>query len=315
MMDKTPLLDTIDPEIAESLLTRRQAIARGAKTSGLVAAGLALGSVPVALGVLTNDVYAQGPAQVLDALNFAFLLENLESEFYQAVLQQSETAAQNLAFAIVFAALSPMERATLDQIRKHEEAHVAFLRTTIQDLGGTPATFSGASFDFTGGNGSGNGPFKPATTDKAFLLAVTQGFEDTGVRAYKGQAGNVMSNNTVLEAALRIHSVEARHAAKIRKMRREAGAPEVVRRSGTIRGGGSNAAGVPGAPAPVTAALQLIYAGEENTRHGSPEVNAVTLPQIAQFGGNDAATEAFDEPLTKEQVTAIVKDFIVGPPD
>jgi hypothetical protein len=48
---------------------------------------------------------------------------------------------------------------------------------------------------------------------------LAQAFEDTGVRAYKGQAGNVMSNKTVLQAALQIHSVEARHASQVRRMR------------------------------------------------------------------------------------------------
>ncbi|WP_228428593.1 ferritin-like domain-containing protein [Chryseobacterium daecheongense] len=37
------------------------------------------------------------------------------------------------------------------------------------------------------------------------------------VDAYKGQAGNVMFNKVVLEAALQIHSVEARHASQVQR--------------------------------------------------------------------------------------------------
>ena len=77
--------------------------------------------------------------------------------------------------------------------------------------GGTPV--AEPTFDFSGGKGSGNGPFANAFNDYSLFLAVAQTLEDTGVRAYKGQAGNLISSDDVLTAALRIHSVEARHAA------------------------------------------------------------------------------------------------------
>jgi len=124
---------------------------------------------------------------------------------------------------------------------------VAFLMSA---LGLTTAPYNAESFDFTGNRGnSPAGPFQRATTELPFLLAVAQGAEDTGVRAYKGQAGNLISNRPVLESALRIHSVEARHASKIRRMRRIAGgAPSVVKYSGTVSGGGAAAAGVSNEP-------------------------------------------------------------------
>ena len=43
-------------------------------------------------------------------------------------------------------------------------------------------------------------------------------FVDTGVRAYNGRAVNLMSNKDILEAALNIHSVEARHSSRIRSL-------------------------------------------------------------------------------------------------
>lgn len=167
------------------------------------------------------------------------------------------------------------------------------------------------SFDFTGGQGSGTGPFAMATSDLNFLLAVAQGAEDTGVRAYKGQAPNLMSNSVVLEAALRIHSVEARHASKIRRLRRMTGAPAQVNFSGTISGGGLNAAGVSNLsnpPAGAANALTAIYAGEDNTTQAG--VSVATLPNMPSgIDATAAATEAFDEPLTRDQVTAIVQPF------
>ncbi|MGI9113912.1 MAG: ferritin-like domain-containing protein, partial [Chthoniobacterales bacterium] len=53
------------------------------------------------------------------------------------------------------------------------------------------------------------------------FLELAQTFEDTGVAAYKGQATNLITSSKLLTAALRIHSVEARHAAEIRRLRGE----------------------------------------------------------------------------------------------
>jgi hypothetical protein len=318
-----PVLDGIDPEITERLVTRRQAIARGAAVSSTVAAGLAMASVPVALAALSTEAFGQGtalPADLKAVLDFALALEIFENEFYSAVLGTSSVAAQNTAFAAVRGGVTGAALTTLQQIQKHEAAHVAFLKAQ-----GATSTLTAASFDFTGGRGTGTGPFAPATTDLAFLLTVAQGAEDTGVRAYKGQAGNLIGNNdaahnAVLEAALRIHSVEARHAARIRRIRRlAAGAGATVRLSGTIRGGGAAAAGATGTPsAGVVAAFNAIYGGasaESNTTHvvfnGTAEasINAATLSNIQ--GGTEAVSEAFDEPLTRAEVVAIVQPFFI----
>jgi hypothetical protein len=151
------------------------------------------------------------------------------------------------------------------------------------------------------------------------------------VRAYKGQAGRFLiagnaAADTALEAALRIHSVEARHAAKIRRIRRSRNASDTtLRYSGYVLGGGIAAAGagnVSSPPADVVAALTLIYGGaapENNTRHtlfvGSEVVvDAATVTGADVIGDAtaraNAATMAFDEPLTKAEVTTIVQNFI-----
>ena len=297
---------------APRVLTRRDAIVKGAIGGGTLATAVKLGSIPLAMATLATRAKAQG-GDIVAVLEFALLLENLEAEFYKAVLGQSSSDAVNDAFAPVRGMFSADETALVDQIRKHEVAHVAFLETTITALGSSPTQYTPASFDFTGGNGSGSGPFAAATTDKAFLLAAAQAFEDTGVRAYKGQAGNLISNNDVLQAALQIHSVEARHAAVIRKMRATAGAP--ITPSGTIE---NEESGISGVPNGGQAVVDMIYAGEDNTSHtvfngtANATLNAMDLPMVAQFGGVDAVTAAFDEPLTREQVTAIVAPFVVG---
>ncbi len=321
-MTNQPILDTIDPELMERYAARKQEIDNGSWASPGIVAALAIGSVPIALGALARDAQGQGtlPTAIKNVLDFALALEIFENEFYKAVLGSSNSAAQNAAFAPVraLAATVPGAVNTLQQIQKHETAHIATLLAT-----GATNVFglTEASFDFTGNrSATGGGPFAKATTDLAFLLEVAQGAEDTGVRAYKGQAGNLMSSSAILEAALRIHSVEARHASRIRRMRRAAaGAGTAVRFSGTVRGGDAAAAGAtdlgPNAAA-VTAAFNRIYGAGANATTAPSEanttqagVNILTLAG-ANFGV-DAATEAFDEPLDRADVVAIVQPFFI----
>jgi hypothetical protein len=310
MNSEKTILGGLDPEISDALVSRREAIRQGAAVSSKLAAGLALASVPVALAALSKDVYGQTPSDVTDVLNFALMLEIFENEFYKAVLGLSSSSAQNNAFAPVRAQIPAAAVTSVQQIQKHEAAHVATLTATgaVNTL-----NLTATSFDFTGGRGSGTGPFARATSELAFLLATAQGAEDTGVRAYKGQAGRLINNKAVLEAALRIHSVEARHASKIRRLRRANGAPAVVKYSGTISGGGAAAAGAgnitPAPPQAVVDAFNLIYAGEDNTTQAGKVVTS--LPNLPSGFDTAAATEAFDEPLTKDQVVAIVQPFFI----
>jgi hypothetical protein len=330
-----PILDAIDPEITERLVSRRDALRRGASMSSRLAAGLALGSVPVALAALSQDTFAQTPADIVDVLRFAFILENLENEFYKAVLGTSAVAAQNNAFAAVRALIPDAVKQSIQQIQKHEQQHVDFLKVVIPQFGGQVVTITANDFDFTGGNGAGNGPFIRATTELDFLLLATQAFEDTGVRAYKGQAGRLLINgnnnaDVALESALRIHSVEARHASKIRRIRRMRNPNDTALRfSGYVRGGGAAAAGLSGVanpPQAVTDALNRIYGGsvsESNTMHVVFNGTSAVTIDAATLTGRDvieaseripAATMAFDEPLTKEEVIEIVRPFIKDDP-
>ena len=67
--------------------------------------------------------------------------------------------------------------------------------------------------DFTAG-----GKYADVFSNFKTFLALSQTFEDLGVAAYKGQAGNLKGNGAILTAALQIHSVEARHAAEVRRI-------------------------------------------------------------------------------------------------
>jgi hypothetical protein len=314
------LLDAIPADDRRELVSRRDAIARGAKTTAFMHLALAAGSAPVALAALSREVYGQAPAaQVTAVLQFALLLENLEAEFYKTVTAggagfSSAANPQAAAFAPVRQAIAALPNAqavlaTFALIRDHEIAHVALLRQALGAAAGNP--LNGTAFDFTGGRNpnTSSGIFLPATQNLAVALAATQAFEDTGVRAYKGQAANLARTST-LQTALQIHAMEARHAARIRRIRRSLDAGNAaLRYSGTVRGGEAAAAGVANPPAALVPAFNAIYGGAVSEAN----VTQAGVP-VSGLGGTPAAAaaEAFDEPLTRAEVVAIVQPFVVA---
>lgn len=269
-MENQTLLETIDPEISERIVERKEEISSGASITGPLAALLALGSVPIALAALSKDVGAQAASDVLDVLQFALLLEQLEAEFYIKGID---------AVGLIPAA----DRTIFATIREHETVHYKTLETLITAKGATPN--KKPSFDFTA-KGAVPNPF--AAGNYAVFLQLAMAFEDTGVRAYKGQAGRLINDKPILTAALTIHSVEARHASMVRRLRGKKG--WIV---------GNSREDLP-------AFTQGIYNGEENTVHAGADA----APLGANNGGINAVTEAFDEPLTKAEVTAIITPFL-----
>ncbi len=270
-MEQKTLIDGLDPELVAPIVSRRDAIAKGASASSKLMAALALGSVPIALGALARDVYGQAPADVLDVLQFALTLEYLEAEFY----------IQGVAAAGLIPAA---DRTIFTTIRDHENTHVTALRSIISAKGATPV--AKPAFDFTAkGNVAG---FNFGASQYATFQVLAQAFEDTGVRAYKGQAGRLINDKAVLTAALTIHSVEARHASMVRRLRGK---------KGWITGNSRD---------DLPAFTQGIYNGEDNVTQAGLNITALG----AGNGGLEGVTEAFDEPLTKDQVLAIVTPFL-----
>jgi hypothetical protein len=212
---------------------------------------------------------------VVEVLNYALTLEYLESSFYN-------TGAAS-------AGLIPAAGASyINTVKDDENQHVAFLKTAITASGGTPVT--SPKFDFTAGGGTGNGPFKGLFSNYTLFLKVALAFEDTGVRAYKGQAPNLLGNKDILTAALSIHAVEARHASAIRQL---LGVSPWITSTATL----GNDTGVP--------QVNGNYDGEQNVTQGP--VNVTTLPSISGSTTSVAiATAAFDEPLSMDQVLALL---------
>jgi hypothetical protein len=165
-------------ETAAALPTRAQFLRRGARFAG---------SGTVALGLLTGTARAGVAKSDAAILNFALALEYLQASFY--------TEAERVG--ALRGALAEQARV----VGSHERAHVAAFRAVLGH-----AAIKEPHFDFHG------------VTDSAKSFRATAvAFEDLAVGAYKEQLPSIRSDQ-YLAAAVSIHSVEARHAAWIRRL-------------------------------------------------------------------------------------------------
>lgn len=174
------LLRAIDEEDGASLsrarLLHRLALAGGAALVG----GVLVGGLP------RLAVSAPSPAQDVEILNFALVLEYLQAAFYE------EASGAGV--------LEGDLRDFVDVVSEHEAEHVDYLRTALGDAARESPTFS----------------FGDALRDAETFAATAVTLEDLGVAAYNGQATNVTPKT--LAAAAKILSVDARHAAWIRSI-------------------------------------------------------------------------------------------------
>jgi len=140
------------------------------------------------------DADAQSAKRDVAILNFALALEYLQDAFYSEVERLGGFSGELGRQARVVGA--------------HERAHVEALRKV---LGGR--AISRGRYDFRG-----------ATEKPEAFTRTAVAFEDLAVAAYKGQAPYI-SDSGLLVAALGIHTVEARHAAWIRRLAGSSPAP------------------------------------------------------------------------------------------
>jgi hypothetical protein len=267
-------IEKVDPEFQDRISPRRDAI----KNITSFGSKVAVAALPFAFSTLFKKAYGQtATPTVNDVLNYALKLEYLEAAFYNAGV------ASTLGF-------SATEKAYLVTIQGHENAHVAFLKSVLGSAAVAQTTQgTNGTYDFTAG-----GTFPTVLTNVDTYFAVAQAFEDTGVRAYKGQAGFLAGNQVVLTAALSIHSVEARHASAVRYIRR-------------LRGATTTKPWISGANDTGITAVNGNYAGEDNLIQGG--VNITSLTGVSGNFSTAIATQCFDEPLTSAQVVALVAPF------
>ncbi len=290
-------IEKVDGEVYQRFDTRRQVFKHLSGMGKKVTAA----TLPALLSTMFNKAYGQTTAlsqTIIDTLNLALSLEYLEFYYYSQGVTSGLFSGNDLNAITI--------------IRDDEQGHINALRGVLGS--NAIADPTAAAFDYTAG-----GRLAPFTS-AALFLGNAQAFVDTGVRAYKGGAVNLISNKDILTAALNIHSVEARHSSHIRTMRR--GGVGVA----GVDGGGPNDS-LPkswislldgGGPAPaVTAPVYnagspaATYPAEDNVTQGIINVQSnsnITGPAGIPITAA-AASEAFDEPLDANTVKIIARNF------
>lgn len=317
-MDLFQLIDDIakvDPEVYDRFDSRRAAFRNFMGFGKKVTAA----ALPLALPALFNKAYGQTATLdplIVATLNLALQLEYLEKYFYQTAL------ASNI--------LNTEDTGAITIILNDENLHIKTLTGVLgTNAIGDPGR---GAFDYTGSQGGSRLPLfptlglptRPASgnfSSRTDFLMVGKQFVDTGVRAYKGGAPNLMSNKDILEAALNIHSVEARHSSRIRSLLR-GGIQNTAAPKSWITPDETpatpplpnnyNVAGAPAMVGPYNAGGDATkYPAENNVTQGAaPGVNVQT---VATGVSTTAGAEAFDEPLDAATVKAIAKNFAANP--
>lgn len=247
-----------------SAYSRRDAL----RQTGRLGLGAAVAAIPF---LTAKDARAQSTDGDFGILNYALTLEYLERSFYRQAVDSGNIPSDVL----------PLFRT----LRDDEAAHVTLLRGAISDAGGDPVDYTDSDFNFDSFLGS-----------YASIATLAQGLEDTGVRAYKGQATSIM-NKDYLTVALQIHSVEARHAAAIRRLEPSPAVQGWIPR---------DQPGAPAAIAPVYGAGNG-FPSEDNVTQGG-----VDLTAALQGYTREQITEAFDEGLDMDAVLSVAGQFITG---
>ena len=192
-----------DGAIGEALEALPEGSSRSDFLRKSVLMGGALAGGGALFAVLAGTGHAQSRGDVA-ILNFALTLEYLEAEFYKEAVARGQLRGDTRRFARVVAS--------------HEATHVRTLKSVLGSSAVAKPRFN----------------FRGTTSDQGRFQATAQALEDTGVRAYLGQAGNIDSDE-LLTAAGTILTVEARHAAWIRHIRGESPAPGAFDRPASRR--------------------------------------------------------------------------------
>lgn len=291
-------LGKVDPELNETLSPRRAAI----KNISSFGSKIAVAALPFALGNLFNSAYGQNVtpisstgASVTDILNFALKLKYLEVAFYNKGLS-------------TVGLIPTGDVAAITTIAAQETAHVALLQSMLGSAAVAQTTQGqNGVYDFTASNFSTvTAKFATVFSNYDTFLAVANIFEDTGVRAYKGQVPNLVGQQTALTTVLKIHSVEARHAAEIRQLRKARGGTAASLKpwiSGSASVTNDTAIGVN---------ADAYYIRENNVTQFGYSVTGLPNSAITTSAANisiTAAIEAFDEPLLMTEVLADLLAF------
>lgn len=175
--------------------------------AGLVGMGLVIPSCskdddddysPTAVDPNKPGVNADGSINLgggdLGILNYAYVLEQLESNFYERVMQSP------------YGGMTAADTAALTDIRDIEITHREFYKKALGNNAIPKLEFDFSSINFG---------------DRTAVLMAARNFEDTGVSAYNG-SGRLLTDPSNLATAGKIASVEGRNGSVLRYIMGEA---------------------------------------------------------------------------------------------
>lgn len=148
-------------------------------------AAVAIAALGVTTGCQDDD---DAPAAVdadnsdLEIVRFLLRLERVEEAFYDAVLPSGVVNGKALSLATTF--------------HEHEREHVQALEQLLRRLGGRPEAKLTTNFPIE---------------NKRQVVELARKLEDLGANAYLAQLGR-LRRESVIERAVSIYAVEARHA-------------------------------------------------------------------------------------------------------
>jgi rubrerythrin len=163
-------------------------LAAGATTSAVLAA---CGSGKEGGSTAPASTGPPEPATDLEIVQYALFLEYLEESFYDQVRDSGEVDGQ--------------VKKLVEDVYENEVEHADALETTVEQLGAAPLARPKPNFNAVIEAGQGR------------ILDISAQLENLSASAYLGQAARIQ-NLQVLDAALIIHTVEARHAAAFNEL-------------------------------------------------------------------------------------------------
>ena len=279
-------------DLASTTTDFTQTTPRREALSALRQASMKTLAAALPLGLSALPAQARTTRTPLDSLQLALRLEQLQHAFYTRALAAPASFFPDASF-----------RASIVKMQVHQQQHVALLTRLVTASNGDVPT--PPSYDFTGSkNNTQAALFPNLFTDFDQFLRLAQLLEDTGVRAYKAVVEFLLQDNYSLQTVLQLHSTEARHATRIRTMRR-------------LRG-----AAVKPWPSPTDADIttagktDVVYATEHITNQlvfQSPNFTSVPFRLLPIGSGANLLTqsvpEAFDEPLAAEDADTLLSLF------
>ncbi len=277
----------IDNGTLEQQSDRREVIRK-------MATRLAATAVPLALSASWNQAAARTTTgvSVTDSLNYLLKLEYFKYNFFLTA-----TSTGGL--------IPAADQAGFTNIVAHNLAHINALTSAVTTLGGTaflPNHYNAnpycpAAYDFTA-----NGAYPMFySMNYVMFTEFAQLFQDLCSRAYIDTIPNLVGDKTNLTLAIQILTVESRHAAHIRLVRRlsvqAADNPKPwVTMTNSVYSSPPNE-------------FRDYYVGEDN--YWQQNFDLTTFPGVTGTISQTAATEAFDEPMIQTTVLSLLAPFML----